>query len=100
MSPAYRNHGLERPLHSSFHPTGDPTAPGPEILLPGKEDPSPKSGVRTGLVLMALLAFFSVFTVSLYSPSFSGDGGLPAFLAAALVMLLAALLLLSPVISI
>jgi len=93
MSPAYRNHRLETPPNSSLLPTGDTTAPGTEFLLPGREDPSPKSGVRTGIVLMALLAIFSLFSVSLYSPGLSGGTILAAACAVPALALLAVLLL-------
>jgi len=42
--------------------------PGPEHLLQGREEPSPGSGHRTGLVLVALLAVATAYTVSLMSP--------------------------------
>jgi len=42
--------------------------PGPERLLQDREEPSPGSGHRTGLVLVALLAVAAVYTVSLFSP--------------------------------
>ena len=73
MSHATRTPRLASPPNTSLHLTGDTTAPGEEYLLHEGEDPSPTSGVRTGLILMALLAIFSVFTVSLYSPDFPGE---------------------------
>jgi hypothetical protein len=67
MSHATRTTRPERPPTTSLHPTGESTAPGTGILLQDGEDPSPGSGVRTGLVLMALLAVFSIFSCSLFS---------------------------------
>jgi hypothetical protein len=68
MSHATRTTQLERPPDPSLRPTVESTAPGAECLLQAGEDSSPGSGVCTGLVLMALLAMASVFTVSMFSP--------------------------------
>ena len=72
MSQAPGTTRLKRPPNTSLHQNGDATASGTGFLLQRREDPSPGSGVRTGLVLMTLLAIFSVFSVSLYSPGLPG----------------------------
>jgi len=93
VNDATRTQRLEGLLNPPLHPPGDPTAPGTEFLLQGREDPSPKSGVRTGLVLMALLAISSIFTVSIYSPGIHGDGlGLALWAAPAVALAMVLLL--------
>jgi hypothetical protein len=99
MSAASRIHMLARPTSPPLQVSGASIAPGAELLLQGREDPSPGSGIRTGLVLMALLACMTIYTVSFYTPAAGGTLG-TALSAAPLVILPTILLLLRSVKSI
>jgi len=77
---------IHRPDAPAYPPQtlpGTIQTPTTEPLLQGTEDPSPGSGMRTGLVLIVLLAGCSFWSVSMSSPGFSDWIVTPVLLVAA-----------------